>query len=390
MTSRQKRTVNSPGNVCPGLQREWKASVALFPLTAYQTFFFLPPSCCRERKRVGKDKRASAERANGLNCKNMCCYARVSIIKPKQLSYGTIQVLSIRNEERGNGRLATSLVALAACFIFQGQSRKEVSPRPSCKSFQCLSVRLSPPVSVSGLIPAGGRFQIGGALLLSSTVTSRSINNGVLSCAAARLCEEHGGLCQIGDWQPALGLLLFFSWIETCFHCCLLSLIWHELKASHTPAMSLSVCEALSKAALSSLTRVKHTHLWLFPPQKTHIVNKLFLRHHFLAKRDCPDEHTVFLASIVFCVVKGVAMQRHRTPSDWRTCTNRMTRVGLQLHLSDASTAGTGRSPGPRGQESSPFCKYLPSPRCGDVLMHDAYLASKGSDKMCFDTFFRL
>lgn len=143
---------------------------------------------------------------------------------------------------------------------------------PSCKSLKRLSVCLSPPDSASGLIPAGWRSQTGGAVRLSvaaSTVTSQSINNRVLSCAAARLWEEHRGLCQIGDWQP--GLLRFFCWIKTCsYRSGNARLIWCEWKASHaTGSVCPDMCErcaALSKAVW--FDGLWSHSLWLLPPQR--------------------------------------------------------------------------------------------------------------------------
>lgn len=80
-----------------------------------------------------------------------------------------------------------------------------------------------------------------------SSVTSRSINNGALSCAAARLCEVHAGLSQTGNWQPAI--LRCFCRIRTGF-CDAVVMVAacsasseRELKASHTAATCLSVCE---------------------------------------------------------------------------------------------------------------------------------------------------
>lgn len=156
-----------------------------------------------------------------------------------------MQALSIRKEETRKWLACYISSWTCSMLHFSGSVMERKRPSdwspssllpPSCKSFKRLSVCLSPPDSVSGLIPAGWRSQIGGALMLSdaaSTVTSRSISDRVLSRAAARLCEEHGGLCQIGDWQP--GLLHSFCWIKTCFYgcwdrCCLFSLIWRELK----------------------------------------------------------------------------------------------------------------------------------------------------------------
>lgn len=158
---------------------------------------------------------ARDKRARGLKCKNIC-----SIQTKTALLWNNTSALK---ENWRDTQMAASL--RLQLDLQHGSIKKRKCPcdcrplPPSCISFKGLSVCLPPPDSQW---PYSCRVEISDwrnwdAVRRRFHRDLQPVNNGVLSCAAACLCQEHGGLCQIGDWP--LHLLCFFCWIRT-FFCC--------------------------------------------------------------------------------------------------------------------------------------------------------------------------
>lgn len=154
-------------------------------LSAFHRLVFPPPSCCRGRKRAREIRARLCTQLMAQPQERLCLCTRDS----HQTGAGSA------GEELKRSQVETRLLDLqpapAPGSVLERKLKLLQTAENPLNAYQ--SVCPPHPDSAGALVPAGWRSQIGGAAMLSdaaSGVTSRSVNHGALSCAAARLCEE--------------------------------------------------------------------------------------------------------------------------------------------------------------------------------------------------------